>query len=72
MIDAVVGSIIMMAASLSLVLAIEIAERSVNSASAQPLSLAEQVWLKGELNLSLFLIDIRDCFYSTSIKFKLR
>ena len=29
-------------------------------------------WLKGELNLSLFLIDIRDCFYSTSIKFKLR
>ena len=52
MIDAVVGSIIMMAASLSLVLAIEIAERSINSASAQPLSLAEQVWLKGELNLT--------------------
>ena len=52
MIDAVVGSIIMMAASLSLVLAIEIAERSINSASAQSLSLAEQVWLKGELNLT--------------------
>ena len=52
MIDAVVGSIIMMAASLSLVLAIEIAERSINSASAQPLSLAEQAWLKGELNLT--------------------
>ena len=52
MIDAVVGSIIVMAASLSLVLAIEIAERSINSASAQPLSLAEQVWLKGELNLT--------------------
>ena len=52
MIDAVVGSIIMMAASLSLVLAIEIAERSINSASAQPLSLAEEVWLKGELNLT--------------------
>ena len=52
MIDAVVGSIIMMAASLSLVLAVEIAERSINSASAQPLSLAEQVWLKGELNLT--------------------
>ena len=29
-------------------------------------------WLKGEINISLFLIDIRDCFYSTSIKFKLR
>ena len=52
MIDAVVGSIIMMAASLSLVLAIEIAERSINSASAQPLNLAEQVWLKSELNLT--------------------
>jgi hypothetical protein len=52
MIDAVVGSIIMMAASLSLVLAIEIAERSLNSAGAQPLSLAEQVWLKGELNFT--------------------
>ena len=52
MIDAVLGSIIMMAASLSLVLAIEIAERSINSASAQPLSLAEEVWLKGELNLT--------------------
>ena len=52
MIDAVIGSIIMMAASLSLVLAIEIAERSINSASAQPLSLAEQSWLKGELNLT--------------------
>ena len=52
MIDAVVGSIIMMAASLSLVLAIEIAERSINSASAQPLNLAEQVWLKGKLNLT--------------------
>ena len=50
--DAVVWSIIVMAASLSLVLAIEIAERSINSASAQPLSLAEQVWLKGELNLT--------------------
>ena len=52
MIDAVVGSIIMMAASLSLVLAIEIAERSINSASAQPLNLAEQVWLKGKFNLT--------------------
>ena len=52
MIDAVVGSIIMMVASLSLVLAIEIAERSINSAGAQPLSLAEQVWLKGKLNLT--------------------
>ncbi len=52
MIDAVIGSIIMMAASLSLVLAIEIAERSINSAGAQPLSLAEQVWLKGELNFT--------------------
>ena len=50
MIDAIVGSIIMMAASLSLVLAIEIAERSINSAGAQPLSLAEQAWLKGDLN----------------------
>ena len=52
MIDALIGSIIMVAASLSLVLAIEIAERSINSASAQPLSLAEQVWLKGELNFT--------------------
>ena len=52
MIDAVVGSIIMMAASLSLVLAIEIAERSINSASAQPLSLAEHVWLKDDLDLT--------------------
>jgi uncharacterized protein YlxW (UPF0749 family) len=52
MIDAVVGSIIMMAASLSLVLAVEIAERSINSAGGQPLSLAEQTWLKGELNLT--------------------
>ena len=52
MIDAVVGSIIMMVASLSLVLAIEIAERSINSASAQPLTPFEQVWLKGELNFT--------------------
>ena len=42
----------LMAASLSLVLAIEIAERSINSAGAQPLSLAEQAWLKGELNFT--------------------
>ena len=52
MIDAIVGSIIMMTASLSLVLAIEIAERSINSAGAQPLSLAEQAWLKDELNFT--------------------
>ena len=52
MIDAIIGSIIMMTASLSLVLAIEIAERSINSAGAQPLSLAEQSWLKGELNFT--------------------
>ena len=52
MIDAVIGSIIMMAASLSLVLAIEIAERSINSAGAQPLSLTEQAWLKDELNFT--------------------
>ena len=52
MIDAVIGSIIMMAASLSLVLAIEIAERSINSSGAQPLSLAEQAWLKDELNFT--------------------
>ena len=52
MIDAVIGSIIMMAASLSLVLAIEIAERSINSAGAQPLSFTERAWLKGNLNFT--------------------
>ena len=52
MIDAIVGSIIMMAASLSLVLAIEIAERSINSSGAQPLTMAEQAWLKDELDFT--------------------
>ncbi len=52
MIDAIVGSIIMMAASLSLVLAIEIAERSINSSGAQPLTIAEQAWLKDELDFT--------------------
>ena len=52
MIDAVIGSIIMITASLSLVLAVEIAERSINSAGAQPLSLAEQAWLKNELDFT--------------------
>lgn len=52
MIDATVGLIIMMAASLSLVLAIEIAERSINGAGAQPLSPSEQAWLKDRLNFT--------------------
>ena len=52
MIDAVIGSIIMITASLSLVFAIEIAERSINSAGAQPFSVAEKEWLKGELNFT--------------------
>ena len=52
MIDAIIGSIIMITASLSLVFAIEIAERSIKSAGAQPLSLTEQAWLKDELNFT--------------------
>ena len=28
--------------------------------------------LKGGISVSLFLRDIKDCFYSTSIKFKIR
>ena len=28
--------------------------------------------LKGEISMSLFLRDIKDCFFSTSIKFKFR
>ena len=52
MIDAIIGSIIMITASLSLVFAIEIAERSIKSAGAQPLSVVEQAWLKGEHNFT--------------------
>ena len=29
-------------------------------------------FLKGKISISLFLKDLRDCFYSTSIKFKFR
>ena len=49
MIDAVIGSIIIMTASLALVLAIEVAEKTINNAGAQPLSYSEKAWLEEDL-----------------------
>lgn len=46
MIDAVIGSIIMMTASMALFLAVEVAEKTINNAGAQPLSYSEKVWLE--------------------------
>ena len=47
MIDAVIGSIIMMTASMALFLAIEVAEKTIKDAGAQPLSYSEKAWLEG-------------------------
>ena len=49
MIDAVIGSIIMMTASMALVLAVEVAEKTINNAGAQPLSYSEKAWLEEDL-----------------------
>ena len=49
MIDAVIGSIIMMTASLALVLAVEVSEKTINNAGAQPLSYSEKAWLEADL-----------------------
>ena len=49
MIDAVIGSIIMMTASLALVLAVEVSEKTLNNAGAQPLSYSEKAWLEADL-----------------------
>ena len=50
MIDAVLGSIIMMMASMALVLAVEVAEKTINNAGAQALSYSEKTWLEGDLD----------------------
>ena len=49
MIDTVIGSIIIMSASMALVLAIEVAEKTINNAGAQPLSYSEKAWLEEDL-----------------------
>ena len=49
MIDAVIGSIIIMSASMALVLAIEVAEKMINNAGAKPLSYSEKAWLEEDL-----------------------
>ena len=46
MIDAVIGSIIMMTASMALLLAVEVAEKMIKNAGTQPLSYSEKVWIE--------------------------
>ena len=53
MIDAVIGSIIMMTASMALVLAVEVAEKTIKNAGAQSLSYSEKAWLETDLDFTL-------------------